>query len=304
MKRTVFVGAVEGSLVAFEALVAAGKCPAAVVTLPARLATRHSDFVDLASPAKRHGCEVLEVSNVNSPEAIAAICRLKPDLCLVIGWSQICGKDFRSLARLGNIGFHPAPLPRLRGRAVIPWTILLGERESASTLFWLDDGVDSGDILLQRGFAVDAAETAATLYSKHTANLAAMIPDAVTMVEEGTAPRMPQDESKATYCAKRNPEDGLIDWTQPADAVLTLVRAVGKPYPGAFTISDGRKLTIDEAVLYGPPGRYVGLTGQVQAHAEGGFVVRCGDGRCVLVRSWRSESPRLPKVHGRLEWRR
>jgi methionyl-tRNA formyltransferase len=298
--RIVFVGAVEGSKLAFDAIVAAGMPPALVVTLPPEAAARHSDFVDLTGPARAARIDVLHATNINAPETLDAIRVLAPDLCLVIGWSQICRESFRSIARLGNVGFHPAPLPQLRGRAVIPWTILTDQQTTGSTLFWLDEGVDSGDILLQRTFDVAADETARSLYRKHTDALQAMLPDALALVQSGTPPRIAQDHSQATYCAKRTPEDGLIDWRDDAATVLRLIRAVGDPYPGAFAYCDGDRLTVDEAAPYANSQQYIGLPGQVQRYTDGGFVVRCGDGACIDVRAWRWRSRERPRMHVKL----
>jgi methionyl-tRNA formyltransferase len=298
--QAVFVGAVEGSRVALEALIEAGRTPELVVTLADDVAHRHSDFADLTSPARAAGCKVLHVTDINAPGTLDAIRAVKPDLCMVIGWSQICREPFREIARIGNIGFHPAPLPQLRGRAVIPWTILTNQLTTGSTLFWLDEGVDSGDILLQRTFDLAPEETARTLYQKHLAALKELLPEALALVESGTARRIAQDHSLATYCAKRTADDGLIDWREPAKDILRLVRAVGDPYPGAFTHHKGERLVIDAAAPFPRSDRYIGLAGQVQCHTDEGFLVLCGDGICIEVTQWRCTSEGRPRVHVKL----
>jgi methionyl-tRNA formyltransferase len=298
--KVAFVGAVEGSAIALDALNRAGMAPGLVITLSPEVASRHSDYVDLTPLAMAGNSDVLYVTNINGPATIEALRAFKTDLSLVIGWSQICGDAFRSVAEIGNVGFHPAPLPRMRGRAVIPWTILLGERTTAASLFWLDDGVDSGPILLQESIELSEDETARSLYVKQTEALARMLPRAVALVEAGNAPRFEQNHDLATYCAKRTPDDGLISWTDPAEAILRLIRAVGDPYPGAFTTAGGRKLTIDQASLFAESNRYIGLPGQVQSHTSEGFVVRCGDGRCIHVTSWRHEPNGKPRIHSKL----
>ncbi|MCV9999556.1 formyltransferase family protein [Pararhizobium sp. YC-54] len=298
--RVVLVGSVESSKVAFDALVNAGKPPVLVVTLPKEAADRHSDFADIGSRAAEMGIPVYYTTLINSPEALKAIESAAPDVTLVIGWSQICKASFRAIARIGSIGFHPAALPLLRGRGVIPWTILLGEKTAGSTLFWLDEGTDSGPILLQENFHVAADETARSLYLKHMHNIEEMVPEAMRLLERGDAPRIGQDHSQASYCAKRTPEDGLIDWRQPAWQILTLIRAVGDPYPGAYTHCNGFKLHIDVAAPAAETPRYIGVTGQVQAHTPSGFVIMCGDGRCIEARHWRSQNGKPPPVHSKL----
>ena len=298
--RIVLVGAVESSKIAFDPKVNAKNSPALVETLPNEAAGRQSDFIDMGSAAKAHGAAVHYTKSVNSPETLAMIENTKPDVVFVVGWSQICKAPFRAIARIGNIGFHPAALPRMRGRGVIPWTILLGEKTAGSTLFWLDEGADSGPILLQKNFPVAEDETARSLYRKNLCNIQDMVPEAIRLLEEGNAPRMPQDDSQASYCEKRTPQDGLIDWTLPASKILTLIRAVGDPYPGAYTYCDGFKLNIDAAASAPGVPRYIGIIGQVQAHTPDGFVVMCGDRLCIEAKIWRSESGKPPPVHMKL----
>ncbi|WP_159587180.1 methionyl-tRNA formyltransferase [Chelativorans xinjiangense] len=299
--KTAFIGTVEGSAIALEALARTGLAPRLVVTLPPAAAHRHSDYADLAPLARTCGSQLLYATDVNAPPVIEALSALKTDLALVIGWSQICGPAFRSSARLGAVGFHPAPLPRMRGRAVIPWTILLGETTTAASLFWLDEGVDSGPLLRQETIEVAEDETARTLYLKQTGTLARMLPEAVELVRCGNAPRIEQDHARATYCAKRTPQDGLIDWHQPAQTALRLIRAVGDPYPGAFTAYNVHKLIIDAAEPFAEAHRFIGLPGQVVSDTPQGFVVRCGDGDCLHITSWRLDGEaRKPRLHSKL----
>lgn len=298
--RIAFIGAVEGSLVAFNALVAAGMTPMLLVTLPPQVAHRHSDFVDLATPARAAGASVHLTTNVNAADTIAALEAAAPDLTMVVGWSQICHGAFRAVARIGTLGYHPAPLPRFRGRAVIPWTILAGEEMSGSTVFWLDEGVDSGPIVAQRLFPVGPEETARSLYEKHKQVLAELVPEAVMRIAGGDIAGAPQDHGLASYCARRTAEDGLIDWRAPSGDVLRFVRAVGDPYPGAFTFANGERLVIDAARAFAPKGRYIGMTGQVQSHTDAGFTVLCGDGGTIEATAWRTQSGRAPGIHAKL----
>ena len=295
--RIVLVGAVESSLVALEELTALQAPPELVITLPQSALHRHSDSVDLVPTATGQGVEVFHTSDINSKETLEVLRREPPDFVLIVGWSQLCDTAFRSIARLGCIGFHPAPLPRMRGRAVIPWTIIMDEKTSGTTLFWLDDGIDSGDILLQKTFAVSPEETARSLYAKHMDALRSMIPDALALLQTDAPPRIKQDNQFATYCARRRPEDGLIDWQKPAIQIARFIRAVGTPYPGAFTRSNGEVLYINSAALISNSHQFVGLTGQVQSYTERGFIVRCGDGNCLEVTSWRWRDNRKPLRH-------
>jgi methionyl-tRNA formyltransferase len=240
--------------------------------------------VDLRPLARKWGVPVVDTPNSNAPEILERLRSLEPRHVFVIGWSQICRKAFLDIPTDGAIGFHPALLPENRGRAVIPWTILQRKPEAGATLFWMDEGMDSGDVLAQERVELANDETAATLYRKMNESLRAMLDRVIPLLQTGEAPRLPQDQSKATYCAKRTPADGLIEWAMPAESVWTHIRAVGEPYPGAFTYFKGRKLLVWEAEYVGE-GPYTGLPGQIQALDDSGALVQCGDGRHIRLRT-------------------
>lgn len=300
--RAIVVGAVESTRVTLRETAAAdGWEVAALVTLPPELAGRHSDFANLAGDAGAIGARVIHAANGNAPEVLEAVRAVAPDLVLVIGWSQICKPAFLDAAGNRVLGYHPAPLPRLRGRGVIPWTILADEPITAGTLFHMDAGVDSGPIVAQRFMHVAPDETAASLYARHMELLALLLRDALAACAAGNWNGTPQDERFATWAAKRIPEDGRIDWTRPAREIWTLVRAVGRPYPGAFTTNGGaERLTVWAAEPQSLDGRHLGAVGQVVAHDDGGFLVRCGDGAGLRVLDWDQPSGGMPRLHARL----
>ncbi len=298
--RAILIGAVESSRVALERIAAASDWDCSlVVTLPPEKSSRHSDFVDLGQPAAAAEAELLHVRNINDPDAIQAIGRAGADAVFVVGWSQICGEGFREAAGGRVVGYHPAPLPRLRGRGVIPWTILNQEAISGGTLFWIDEGVDSGPILAQRFFHVAADETAASLYAKHMDALASMMDDALAAIASGNPPRNVQDERYATWAARRTPADGLIDWARPASEIERLVRAVGRPYPGAQTFEGPHRLIVWSAEI-GSGTQHLAAPGQVVWRTDHAFAVMCGDGALLEVREWEHAGERAPANHVRL----
>ena len=238
--------------------------------------------MDLRPLAEKHGVKVIEAANVNRPEILEQLREIAPDYILVIGWSQILKEDLFAAAKEDLIGYHPAVIPENRGRAVIPWTILQRKRTAGATLFWLDQGMDTGDILVQESFSIEPDETAYTLYYKQLDLLARMLHDALCHIEAGDPPRIKQDHSQATYCAKRTKNDGLIDWSKSAEEVWTLIRAVTRPYPGAFTFDGDKRLTLWNADLVGKA-PYWGQPGQVQAFTDEGVLIQCGDGEHILV---------------------
>lgn len=268
-----------------------------VATLPGELASRHSDFIDLAPDAAAAGAPLIPVAACNDPAFVEYVRDVRPDVLFVIGWSQICGPALREACGGRIVGFHPAPLPRLRGRAAIPWTILLDEKISASTLFWIDEGIDSGAILAQRFFHVAPGETAATLYARHMQGIAAMLDDLLPRLAAGPVAGETQDEACATWATRRRPDDGFIDWSQPAAAIDRLIRAVGHPYPGAFTRSGAERLTIWEARPEPGGARHHALPGQVIALGEETFTVQCGDGQSLRVTRFAIPGGKMPAMH-------
>jgi len=279
-----------------EALVRHDVAPEVLCTLPRDKSERHSDFVDLQPLATQLGVRVLASASSNAPDVMSQLHQLELDHIFVIGWSQICKPDFLAAARSGAIGYHPARLPKNRGRGVIPWTILQGSTETGATIFWMDDGVDSGDIIVQESFEIDPDETARSLYNKHTITLNRMLDRAIPALIEGKADRVPQRHDLATWCAKRTPADGLIDWTDSAHSVWTLIRAVGKPYPGAFSYHQDRKLVIWDAEFVGEA-PFWGMPGQVQEVRDDGVLVQCGDRGHIRVQLVEREGGEPTRAH-------
>lgn len=298
--KTIFVGAVEGSAVALNAICQAGHIPDLVVTLPPESAGAHSDFADLVPIAQRFGSDIHLTTRSDSAETLALMQDYAPDLIMVIGWSQLCGPRFRALPRLGCLGFHPSALPRLRGRGVIPWHILQGETQGGASLFWLDDGADTGEIAAQRVFALDPeTETAASLYAKAVGALSAMLPPLLAELKRGNRPSRPQDEDQASFCARRRPEDGLINWHDRADHIDRLIRATGPPYPGAYSFDTrGNRLVFLHSRMTPRRGYYIGLPGQIQAINDQVMTIMCGDGHCIDVTQWQGD--KMPALHSKL----
>lgn len=280
--RVALVGAVQSTQVALRALADCGHAPVLVFTLPLEKQARHSDFVDLEPLATEVGATLVRVDDVNAPEAVASLREAAPDLLLVIGWSRICGSEFRGVARLGTLGYHPTLLPAMRGRAALGWTILLDLKRSGGTLFWMDEGVDSGPIAAQQAFDIPPGTDLGELMELQMSALAAMIPPLFAQLEKGVAPSQPQDHSQATYLAVRRAADGEIDWTRPAEEIERLVRAVTRPYPGAFSRLGEREVVVWRARVVSYR-QWFAAVGQVFTYEEGAPVVRCGDGTDLAI---------------------
>jgi methionyl-tRNA formyltransferase len=174
---------------------------------------------------------------------------------------------------------------------------LLDEKITASTLFWIDEGMDSGPLLAQRFFHIAPDETAASLYAKHMSALGGLLDETLPRLAVADCPGERQDDRLATWGGRRRPSDGRIDWHRPASEVERLIRAVGRPYPGAFAGDDDRRVTIWAARSWPPGQSHHALPGQVIARQNSGFAVCCGDGRAIEVTEFDAAAGKQPALH-------
>jgi methionyl-tRNA formyltransferase len=172
---------------------------------------------------------------------------LNPDLLLVIGWYHMIPKSIRDLAPLGAVGIHASLLPKYRGGAPLVWAMINGEKETGITLFYLGDGVDDGDIISQQKFAIEENDTIREVLAKVTTASLDLIDEYIPLLANGASPRTVQNHKDATYFPQRSPTDGLIDWNWDSQKIRNFIKAQTSPYPGAFTIVNGKKVTIWDA---------------------------------------------------------
>lgn len=210
----------------------------------------YSDIIDFDDISKKYNIPNIKVSNINDQENIELLQKLKPDLILVMGWSQLLKSEIIKIPKIGIIGSHPTELPKYRGRAPIPWSILKNLQESALTFFWIEEGIDNGHILDQQKFSISKDDDATSLYEQITEIAKDMIIKNLNCISKGEIEKTPQDESKfLEVWPKRTVEDGKIDWTQSSNYIHSLIRASTFPYPGAFTFFLGKKLKIWKSTL-------------------------------------------------------
>lgn len=284
--RSILIGAVESSAVALEEMQRAGLPPTLLATFdPATGPSWHSDYVNLADRCGPE-TEIAHPENINDPAFLDHVRAVKPDTIFVIGWSQLMGAELRGLARDYVIGFHPTPLPVLRGRAPIGWTILSGMTRSGASLFLIDDGVDTGPILDQYFFELSSRETARSLIDRINVSLGEMLRRTLPRIADRTAKGVAQSDENASYGARRTASDGLIDWSLPADAIDRLIRAQGRPYAGAFTFSRKSKVIIWEATPYESDRVYFAAKGQICSYDEDRPIVLCGDDKFLRIDSY------------------
>lgn len=222
----------------------------------------------------------------------------RPDLLWIADYRYLLPPQVLAAAPLGAINLHPSLLPRYRGRAPINWAILNGERELGLTAHFVDDGVDSGDIVGERSFTLsfdeDVGDALRKLYPLYTS----LTHDVLRAMRTGRLERRPQPDGRWPIWPRRRPEDGLIDWSADAESVVNLVRAVARPYPGAFTWNGDSRVTIWKARSGLPRGP--GSIGSIWRVERGRLFVNCGEGSLEVV-DFEVEGGRVPRVGDRLD---
>jgi methionyl-tRNA formyltransferase len=188
-----------------------------------------------------------------APGGIGALAgRLAPDLVLSVFYRDLLPAPVLAAGRLAALNLHPSLLPAYRGRAPINWVLVRGEPRTGVTLHHMIGRADAGDVVGQRAIEIAPRETALTLYRKVEEEGVLLLAEMLPRVAAGTAPRLPQDESRASVFGRRRPEDGRIDWSWPAARIDSLVRAVAPPWPGAFADVEGRRAWIYQGHAAGP----------------------------------------------------
>ena len=272
--KLVYLGSGDIGLPTLRALLASRHELLAVVTQPDRPVGRHQILT--AGPIKALALAadipVLQPERIRRPEAVEAMRALGADVFVVFAYGQILPKSVLDAPRVACLNLHASLLPRHRGAAPIQAAILAGDAESGLTVMYMDEGLDTGDALLERRFPLAPDETGGSLHDRLAELAPGALAEALDALAAGTAPRRPQDPALATHAPKLGRQSGRIDWTRDAVSLARLVRAMN-PWPGAFTTLpvDGRALglKIHDAVADAAPG-----TG----HTRRGF---CGQTRRV-----------------------
>ncbi|OGY21970.1 MAG: hypothetical protein A3A65_02910 [Candidatus Chisholmbacteria bacterium RIFCSPLOWO2_01_FULL_49_14] len=219
-------------------------------TLHESLADKTSNFRSFEALIKRfNDIPSYKVKDINSKSHVHALERLKPDLIIQVAWSQMICDDIIKIPSLGCVGFHASLLPKDRGGSPVNWAIIRGENRWGTSMFFLEPGVDNGDIIARQKFSITLNDTCRTVYDKVTKANINMLRTYLPKLLSGTAPRKKQNERLATYNKRRKSEEGLIDWFKSSQEVYNWIRALTHPYPGAFTFLDNKKFYIWKASI-------------------------------------------------------
>ena len=246
----------------------------------------------LHQSAQDRGIQVLQPKNFKGEQVLSEFKSLKPDLGVMAYVTRIVPASFLNAPVHGTIQYHPSLLPAHRGPSSMNWPIIQGEEETGLTIFWPDEGLDTGPILMQKKVTIESSDTLGSLYFNklYPLGVEALL-ESIDLVKKGNAPRVFQDESKASYESWCNDDAALIDWNQSTVNIYNLIRGCN-PQPGSWaehTEGIVRFYDAKIAAMKGEPGSIIATTSE-------GIVVATGDGSVEILRLRENDGPKIPAV--------
>ena len=232
--KIIFIGGVKIGYTVLKSIYNTNFKVDSIFTLPFEMEEKTSGFIDFEPLSKENNSELFRVKDINAKEYIDKIKGINPDLIIVCGWQRLICEEILNIPKLGTIGFHSSLLPKYRGRAPVNWAIIMGEKETGITMFYLTPEADDGDIIAQKAFPILLNDDCNTVYEKSAFAGAELIKEYLSKIENGTAPRIHNPSGSFPAYPKRTPKDGLIDFKRSALDIYNFVRALTKPYPGAY----------------------------------------------------------------------
>ena len=271
------MGTPEFSVPALKALIEHGHEVLAVITQPDRPKGRGKKIIP--SPVKQvataYGLEVLQPDKASSPQFCEIIRGKRPYLLVVVAFGQILKKNLLDIPSWGVLNIHASLLPKYRGAAPIQWAIINNEAKTGLTAMQMDEGLDTGPILLQQEVSLMPDETAGQLHNRLAALSGNFLIRTLKDLAENQLREIPQDQTKSTYAPKIDRDMSLVSWQKPAETVSALIRALD-PWPGAFTKLRGKDIKIFSSKVADK--ERIGLPGRVAGHDEAGLMVETGKG--------------------------
>lgn len=280
--RVLVIGQAPFGAECLQALKQQGENLVGAITIPdVPGAKKPNPFKELAIEL---GLPLIQPSNLRQPEVYEWVKKLAPDLLVLVFVTNFVPKAIIDLAPLGGINYHPSLLPKYRGGSAIAWAIISGEKETGVTVHYIDEGVDTGNIILQESVPIDPEDTTVTLYFNKLYPLGVkLIKEAVRLIGDKRAPSIPQDNRFASFQPVLKAQDTIIDWRQTAQNINNLVRGA-TPVPGAGTEFRGNSLIVLEAKVLDielPDGTAAGEI--IQLIPDQGLVVATGKGALLLL---------------------
>lgn len=276
--KVVLIGSVGSSKIILEEMIKVNFPIEMVFSLDEEYSKNVTGYEPIHDLAELNNIPYRKFKKINDEVNIKVISEINPDYIFVIGLSQLVSKKIIDTAKKGVVGSHPTPLPKYRGRAAMVWQMLLNVKESKCSLFFIDEGIDSGEILAQESYFLEETDYALDAERKVNEAFRILVKKVLPKIMDDTLNPQKQDEEEATYLLKRTLEDGLINWDEPVENIQRLIRAVSFPYPGAFSYYDGKEKVIFWRADYLENKKYIGFNGQIANLTSEYFDVVCTDG--------------------------
>lgn len=276
--RVIFMGTPDFSVGTLEALIAAGHEVCLAVTQPDKPKGRGGkmQYTPVKEKALFYNIPVYQPKRVRDPECVEELRKYNADVMVVVAFGQILPKEILEMTPYGCINVHASLLPKYRGAAPIQWAIIEGEEVTGVTTMQMDEGLDTGDMILKTEVPVAADETGESLHDKLAAAGAALCVETLKALEDGTAVREKQGESPTAYAKMLTKELGDIDWAEPAVKIERLVRGLNS-WPSAYTHWNGKVMKIWRAAAEASEAADV-QPGTVVSVEKESFAVQTGDG--------------------------
>ncbi|GMQ76117.1 MAG: methionyl-tRNA formyltransferase [Gammaproteobacteria bacterium] len=241
------------------------------------------DRIDpIKEAASEHNLPLFQPKSFKKPDVWEQMGSLEADLCVMAYVTLIVPQQALDVPTLGSIQYHPSLLPLHRGPSAINWPIIQGDEKTGLSIFWPDNGLDTGPILMQKEVAIRDDDTLGSLYFNHLFPMGVeAILESVDLVRDGKAPKIVQDESRATYEGWCREQDVEIDWNRPTQEVWNLIRGAN-PQPGAWTRHGDTSVKIFDCAKQ--PAARGATPGQVTAAGDDGISVACADGQIQIHR--------------------
>lgn len=275
--RIVYMGSPNFAVPPLKSLVNSPHQVVGVVTQPDRQKGRGYNFAPtpVKETALAYGLPLLQCDKVNKPENIEKIVAWQPDIIVVVAFGQLLKKELLQLPPLGIINIHASLLPAYRGAAPIHWAIIRGEKTTGVTTMYIDEGMDTGNMILQKEIPIGTDDDTGTIHDLLAQAGAELLIETLNAIEAKTAPSRPQDNSLATYAPLLKKEDELLDWRKNSGVVHDHIRGMS-PWPVAYTTFDGKRMKIWRSAFR--EGVKHEICGQVLEIDKDGFWVACGNG--------------------------
>lgn len=293
--KILFMGTPEFSIPSLQILLNNGYPVVAVVTQPDRPKGRGKKYMPppVKIVAEQHNIPVIQPERVRDREFIDTFRSIAPDMIALAAFGQIIPEEILGLPPMGCINVHPSLLPKYRGAAPINWALINGEEKTGVTIMMMDEGMDTGDILLQEETPIDFHETYDDLHDRLSRMGSELLLKAVEDIIKGTIKRTPQDSLHATYAPRLSKKLAHINWESSADDIVNLIRGLSS-FPGAYSFLGDKKLKIFFAVLGKAGTSGEKEPGKLGKLLEAGLQVTANDGHVYLQEVQLEGKKRMP----------